>query len=87
MLDDYRLHIDVPLGLSQETAIKKAQAILNAMRRIPWHDYGMDDSTGHLFQVRLGNDSDRGRKNYLEINENGHAANGKQPLFEPSNET
>jgi len=75
----FRLHIDVPLDMTQEDAIKWAQSfqfwltesINNAK---PMHK-GFFDSK--ILGVRLGCDTDRQRSNYLQINENGHCSNRK----------
>lgn len=70
----YRLHIDIPVGHNQDDAILAAKAILFVIESNMPHlrsDYVTE------WNYRLGNDEDRSKKNYLRINENGHAANGK----------
>jgi hypothetical protein len=79
MMDKYRLHLDISLSADQEHSKLVALSLIDLLR-YALREYPEKDNV----QVRLGNDSDRGRKNYLEINENGHAANGKSPLFEGS---
>lgn len=73
----YRFHLDIPLGDDQEAAISAAKNLITLLQaNIGWdmfYHYGKP-------QVRLGNDDDRGVKNYLRINENGHATGGKSPL-------
>ena len=70
--DNYRLHLDIPLGPDQERAIIDSEIFTRCLT---------DALTAHGAAVqinyRLGNDSDRGKKNYLDINENGHASNKK----------
>jgi len=70
----YRLHIDIPLAISQEVAIDRAQhavaIVIDALRREDWGE-------GLELNYRLGNDDDRGAKNYLDINGNGHCSNKK----------
>jgi hypothetical protein len=66
----YRFILDSPLGEDQEQAIvlaKKISEFLSTMKID-----GVD-----TIQYRLGNDWDRGAKNYLDINSNGHASNKK----------
>lgn len=77
----YRLHIDIPLGTNEEEAIKSARSL------IEWHFADVDakekikrltlgDSLSTI-NYRLGNDEDRQKSNYLDVNENGHASNKK----------
>lgn len=71
----YRLHIDVPCGTDQKEAIALACDIINNFKLYP----GL--LVGEEIGVRLGNDTDQGKKDYLRINENGHAANGKHKII------
>lgn len=73
----YRLHLDIPLGDDQGYAIKAANHIAAILRDTDWGDLPDKES----MQIRLGNDEDRSKKDFLRINSNGHAANGKQSLF------
>lgn len=69
----YRLHIDIPLQdnqqLAQETSLKIVE-FLNSM-----NIEGVE-----LVQYRLGNDFDRGNKNYLDIDPQGHCSNKKNKI-------
>lgn len=71
----YRLHLDIPAGLDQEVAILRSKHIVaiieHALRQ---EDWGNDDL---IIGYRVGDDNDRGAKNYLDINENGHASSKK----------
>ena len=70
--DNYRLQLDIPLGSDQERAILESEIFVRCI---------CDALKAHgapvTLNYRLGNDSDRGKKNYLDINENGHASNKK----------
>ena len=77
----YRLHIDIPMGTSEEEAIAAAKQLLewhfvdvDAKEKIQRLSVGVDLST---INYRLGHDEDRQKSNYLDINENGHASNKK----------
>jgi hypothetical protein len=71
----YRLHIDVPCGTDQAQAI----ALANELKNIIIHSLRLNQG-GLEIGIRLGNDTDQGKKDYLRINDNGHAANGKQKI-------
>lgn len=75
-MDMYRLVIDFPLGENQEEAIKKAQLIVPAIEQAVKQSC-LPTMGVKLMQYRLQNDDDRSVKNYLTINENGHAGNKK----------
>ena len=77
-MSQFRLHLDCPLGTNQEEAIANAKNFLERFKEYFRKD--VDESLAKNFQFRLANDDDRGRKNYLIINENGHAANKKSKL-------
>jgi hypothetical protein len=75
----YRLHIDIPLGHDEGKAISTATKFLR------W--FVTDDPAIEKFKsllpevdevnIRLGNDEDRQKSNYLLKNENGHVSNKK----------
>ena len=77
---EYRLHIDIPLGNDEETAIE------NANRLMHWTFSDVDSKERILrltnddinqINYRLGHDDDRQKSNYLQKNENGHVSNKK----------
>lgn len=70
----YRLHIDVPLGTDQEIAIAAARDILNSLGYAEWFGYEP--------LARVSDDNDRQKRNYLDLDENGHASTKKIPLKE-----
>ena len=69
MSNEYRLHIDIPMGLDEGNALKSSEAILALLQGLV--------ETGQKVQYRLGNDEDRQSSNYFQKNENGHVSNKK----------
>ena len=78
----YRLHIDIPLGNTEESAIAAAKQLME------WYFIDSDakermqrivDRSTSLSQInyRLGHDEDRQKSNYLMKNEEGHVNNKK----------
>lgn len=81
MSNEYRLHIDIPMGLDEGNALKSSEAILALLQGLV--------ETGQKVQYRLGNDEDRQSSNYFQKNENGHVSNKKSLLVsnkEPTGE-
>ena len=72
-MNTYRLHIDIPLTDDQTQSA-------NISRQVAEFLLTMDIEGVELIQYRLSNDLDRGNKNYLDINENGHASNKKNQI-------
>ena len=68
----YRLTIDFEMGDDLESATECAEHIIEQVQGVTPPE-GMKGS----FNVRLTHDQDRGNKNYLDINENGHCTNKK----------
>ncbi len=76
----YRLHIDIPLPLTEEEAVKHGHMIMCILRQ------GFDsESFGNLaveeVNYRLGHDDDRQKSNYFDKNENGHVSNKKSKIL------
>lgn len=76
-MSQYRLHIDVPLGSSEEEAIQKTQKLMDLLllsenTKSDIQNLGIDQ-----INYRLGYDDDRQKSNYLIKNENGHVSNKK----------
>jgi len=76
----YRLHIDIPLGPNENTAIYKSnllvQEFLNCHCDSLNEKYDVEE-----FNYRLGHDADRQKSNYLDKNENGHVSNKKTKVI------
>tara|TARA_R110002012_G_scaffold190989_3_gene358686 strand:+ start:4630 stop:4884 length:255 start_codon:yes stop_codon:yes gene_type:complete len=74
----FRLHIDVPLGVNEEEAMQKAQYF---MKFVFSDDDQLERMREHFklsqLNYRLGHDEDRQKSNYLKKTENGHVTNKK----------
>jgi hypothetical protein len=77
--EEFRLHIDIPLGTDEEVAIKLAKSI------IQWC-FSDEEAQNRIMNIspqveninyRLGHDWDRQKSNYLDKNENDHVSNKK----------
>ena len=77
----YRLFLDLPLFLDPQKSIDVSKKVLDFLST-------MEIEEVNNIQYRLGNDTDRGNKNYLDVNENGHASNKKGKIvFQNENKT
>ena len=80
MNDQYRLHIDIPLGDELETAQDLAmfinEILIEGCMNLAKEN---EKATPILTRLsyRLGNDADRQKSNYMILNPNGHVANKK----------
>ena len=77
----YRLHIDIPLDVSEEEAIRISENIMNLLflsesTKSEIHNLGVTQ-----INYRLGHDNDRQRSNYFMKNENGHVNNKKSKVI------
>ena len=86
MNNQYRLHIDIPLGTNETEAIASAKSIMEwhfkdkeAQEKIQMLTYDRTPLTE--INYRLGHDEDRQRSNYLHMNENGHVNNKKSKIM------
>ena len=74
----YRLHIDIPLGDDEQFAQHASEHFVewisdpNGHPRAAFGKFGVQE-----VNCRLGNDEDRQKSNYLDVNENGHTSNKK----------
>lgn len=70
----YRLFIDIPVGFDQEQAQKISQKVVDML-----HDAVYDNGPDEVKEInyRLGNDEDRNKSNYLQINDNNHVSTKK----------
>ena len=85
-MNQYRLHIDIPLGSNESDAISNAKTIMeehfnsiDSREKIQSLTYDRTPLTE--INYRLGHDEDRQRSNYLHINENGHVNNKKSKIM------
>jgi len=82
----YRLHIDIPLNMSEDDARMASIQILGLLasedtQAIVLNAIGVDE-----INYRLGHDDDRQKSNYLQKNENGHVNNKKSRIAVPKME-
>ena len=80
----YRLHIDIPLNMTEEEAIIASKQILGILAdfdtdAIILNAIGIDE-----INYRLGHDDDRQKSNYFMKNENGHVNNKKSTIIVPT---
>ncbi len=70
---NYRLHIDVPLVADMNESVAMSKQLIEIIKNSL-----VDNNIENIkINYRLGNDEDRQKSNYLNINENGHASNKK----------
>jgi len=75
-MNEYRLHIDIPLGQDEDDAIYIAEAMISTIaQHVRLRAAINNQITG--MNYRLGHDDDRQKSNYLMKNENGHVSNKK----------
>ena len=68
----FRLHIDIPLGQDERTALNRSTEVLALLQSLV--------ESGEKVQYRLGHDEDRQHSNYFKKNENGHVSNKKSQM-------
>ena len=67
----YRLHIDIPLPLSEAEAIATTELVIAALQS-PQLLQGLQSRGVPSINYRLGHDEDRQRSNYLQKTPSGH---------------
>ncbi len=72
----HRLHIDIPLGHSLDTAILTAKRIIEEMQKSR-DDGAWNGDVDLEISYRLGIDGQRKPTNYLALTPEGHATHGK----------
>jgi len=82
MNKEYRLHIDIPLGIDEEKAVNTVQHLMQWCFNDDRHQVDKMKMHGiSCVNYRLGNDEDRQKSNYLTKNENGHVNNKKSRII------
>lgn len=71
-MSQFRLHIDILVGVDETTATDLSTKILKDLASVI--------DSGLVVQYRLGNDLDRQQSNYFMKNTNGHVGNKKSVL-------
>ena len=79
----YRLHIDIPLNMSEEEALIASQQILGILADVDTDAIILNAIGVEEINYRLGHDDDRQKSNYLMKNENGHVNNKKSKIVVP----
>jgi hypothetical protein len=79
----YRLHIDIPLNMSEDEAIIASQQILGILADIDTDAIILNAIGVEEINYRLGHDDDRQKSNYFIKNENGHVNNKKSKIVVP----
>jgi len=79
----YRLHIDIPLNMTEEQAIIASQQILGLLAEEETDALVLNAIGVEEINYRLGHDDDRQKSNYFIKNENGHVNNKKSKIVVP----
>jgi hypothetical protein len=76
-MSGFRLHIDIPLPMSEEDAMRTSDFVLGFLtNNHPLQD-GLRSRGVPQINYRLGHDEDRQRSNYLHKTPSGHVTNKK----------
>lgn len=85
-MNEYRLHIDIPLGTNEEDAIYKSNLLIKEFFEDKVNHTNHDHILNEKYDIdqanyRLGHDEDRQRSNYLDKDENDHVSNKKCRVY------
>jgi hypothetical protein len=83
----YRLHIDIPLNMTEEQALIASQQILGILAEEETDAIILNAIGVEEINYRLGHDDDRQKSNYFQKNENGHVNNKKSKIVVPKSLT
>jgi len=83
----YRLHIDIPLNMTEEQALIASQQILGILAEEETDAIILNAIGVEEINYRLGHDDDRQKSNYFQKNENGHVNNKKSKIVVPKDLT
>ena len=81
----YRLHIDIPLNMSEEEALVASQQILGIVADVDTDAMILNAIGVEEINYRLGHDDDRQKSNYFLKDDNGHVNNKKSKIVVPKN--
>jgi len=73
----YRLHVDIPLDGDEDSAIRKAKALMDWWTNSEVTKHDLRNIGVDLINYRLGHDDDRQKSNYLIKTDSGHVTNKK----------
>lgn len=79
----YRLHIDIPLNMSEEEALIASQQILGIIADVDTDAVILNAIGVEEINYRLGHDDDRQKSNYFLKDANGHVNNKKSKIIVP----
>ena len=79
----YRLHIDIPLNMSEEEALIASQQILGILADVDTDALILNAIGVEEINYRLGHDDDRQKSNYFLKDTNGHVNNKKSKIVVP----
>jgi len=79
----YRLHIDIPLNMSEEEALIASQQILGILADEETDALILNAIGVEEINYRLGHDDDRQKSNYFMKDANGHVNNKKSKIVVP----
>lgn len=81
-MEQFRLHIDIPLGTDEEQAIEIAKCIMDdIVHQTDFHawrkEFDVPVPEDILLNYRVGHDEDRQKSNYLKKTPDGHVTKKK----------
>lgn len=79
----YRLHIDIPLNMSEDEALIASQQILGILADVDTDALILNAIGVEEINYRLGHDDDRQKSNYFLKDTNGHVNNKKSKIVVP----
>lgn len=79
----YRLHIDIPLNMSEDDALMASRQILGILADVDTDAIILNAIGVDEINYRLGHDDDRQKSNYFLKDVNGHVNNKKSKIVVP----
>ena len=76
-MSGFRLHIDIPLPLGEDDALRATEDVIGILRANSTLLEGLRSRGVPQINYRLGHDEDRQRSNYLVKTPSGHVTNKK----------
>ena len=82
----FRLHIDIPLNMTEEDALMASQQILGILADVDTDAILLNAIGVEEINYRLGHDEDRQKSNYFQKDSNVHVNNKKSKIVVPKME-
>ena len=76
-MSGFRLHIDIPLPMSEDDALRATEDVIGILRADSTLLQGLRSRGVPQINYRLGHDEDRQRSNYLDKTPSGHVTTKK----------